>query len=111
MVAAFQNIKTKRSGLRCAIRVMNHSGDDVLTTYDTMVDSSVEVATKDLQDFWQKCIDEFADRGTTKLKPVVCGRKVGAIDFDWLGESVMAPDFDLGRFEEILIQPVPLVGG
>jgi len=107
----FQNIQTKRKGLRCPIRVMNLSGDDILTTYDTEVADSVAVATKDLQDFWDQCVDEFSSKGTS-LTPTVAGRLHGATDFDWLtGEQIKAPEFDVGLFEEILIQPVPLTGG
>jgi len=107
----FQNIQTKRKGLRCPIRVMNHSGDDILTTYDTAVEDSVAVATKDLQDFWGQCVDEFAGRGTS-LKPTVAGKRIGSTDFDLLtGSEIESPEFDVGLFEEILIQPVPLSGG
>jgi hypothetical protein len=107
----FQNIQTKRKGLRCPIRVMNHSGDDILTTYAPEVEDSVSVATKDLQDFWAQCVDEFEGRGTS-LKPMVAGKRVGESDFGILtGAEIESPEFDVGLFEEILIQPVPLSGG
>jgi hypothetical protein len=107
----YQNIETKRKGLRCPIRVMNHEGDGILTTYDTEVEDSVAVATKDLQDFWAQCIEEFTDKGTS-LTPTVTGKRIGATDFDLLtGAEIEAPEFDVGLFEEILIQPVPLGGG
>lgn len=106
----FQNIQTKRKGLRCVIRVMNHAGDDILTTYDPTVESTA-VATKDLQDFWSECIDEFSARGTS-LTPTVAGKRIGESDFEILtGDEIQAPHFDVGLFEEILIQPMPLVGG
>ncbi len=107
----FQNIETKRSGLRCPIRVMNHTGDSIMTTYDTEVADSAAVATKDLQNFWNECIEEFESKGTT-LTPNVFGRIVGGTDYDPIrGEQIKAPGFDVGLFEEIVIQPVPLGGG
>ena len=107
----FQNIETKRKGLRCPIRVLNHSGDDLLTTYDPAVAGSSAVATKDLQDFWQECIDEFAGKGRPCLSMVV-GKRIGASDFDVLStEQIRAPEFDVADFVEVVIQPVPLGGG
>jgi len=107
----FQNIQTKRKGLRCPIRVMNYSGDDILTTYDTAIEDSVAVATKDLQDFWGQCVDEFKGRSTS-LRPVIAGKRVGSSDFDMLSATeIESPEFDVGLFDEILIQPVPLAGG
>lgn len=107
-MSVFQNIKTKRVGLRCPIRVMNKSGDDLLTTYAPEVDNSVEVATEDLRNFWDSCIAEF---GNSTLKPMLAGRRTGHADFDWIGGDVMDPEFDLSLYEEVLIQPVPLSGG
>jgi len=107
----FQNIQTKRKGLRCVIRVMNHSGDDILTTYAPDVSDSVAVATKDLQEFWGQCIDEFSAHGQSCLS-MVAAKRIGSPDFDILTtEEIQAPTFDVGLFEEILIQPVPLAGG
>lgn len=107
----FQNIQTKRKGLRCPIRVMNHSGDEVLTTYDPEVADSSKVATEDLQRFWDECVDEFKDRGTS-LTPKVYGKKVGGTDFDLIsGDEINAPEFDIALFDEVLVQPVPLSGG
>lgn len=107
-----QNIQTKRSGLKYKIRVLNHTGDSILTTFDPVVDNSVSVATADLQDFVSKCISEFASRGRTSLKPVVAGRRMGNAEYDMIrSEELMAPEFDLSIFDDVLVQPVPLVGG
>lgn len=107
----YQNIHTKRKGLRCPIRIMNNSGDDVLTTYDTAVDDSAAVATEDLQRFWNECVEEFRDKGTS-LTPRVYGKSVGSTSFDPItGDDINAPEFDVSLFDEILIQPVPLSGG
>jgi hypothetical protein len=90
---------------------MSHAGDGCLTTYDPDVEDSVAVATQDLQDFWGQCVDEFARSGSS-LTPTVAGKLTGADDFGLLtGDEIKAPDFDLGAYEEILVQPVPLGGG
>ena len=102
-----QNIEPKRAGLKCSIRVMNFSGDDVLTTYDTEVEDSVAIATEDLADFWEKCITEHKCKGTN-----VWARRNGESEHDMLTlDEVRSPEFDLGLFEDVLIQPVPLTGG
>jgi len=112
MMSVFQNIQTKRRGLKCVIRVINHSGDDILTTYDPMVADSVSVATKDLQDFFSECITEFESKGKSLMSPNVFVKHPGAEDFDMVtSDEVLAPNFDVGLFEEVLIQPVPLTGG
>jgi len=112
-MSVFQNIQTKRKGLACPINVMNHSGHDVLTTYDPQVDNSVEVATQDLQEFMQSCIAEFEGRGN-RLKPNVFGKRPGQPEgeLDWIGlDELLSPDFSLEGFTEIMVQPVPLTGG
>jgi hypothetical protein len=104
-----QNIETKRKGLKCKIRVINHTGDSTLTTFDPVVDNSVSIATADLQDFVSECIKSFKGR---TLKPVVAGRRIGATEYDLIqGTELLAPEFDLGIFDDVIVQPVPLVGG
>jgi hypothetical protein len=107
----FQDIQPKRPGLRCEVQVINHQGHGVLTTYDPVVDNSVEVAQADLAAFWDECVKEFTRGGKRGLKPFVNGLRVGAPhDADELID-VKAPDFDLGLFERVTIMPVPIVGG
>jgi hypothetical protein len=105
----FQNIQTKRKGLRCQIQVTNHSGHDVLTTYEPGVDNSVEVAQADLAAFWDDCIAEFSRGGRTGLKPLVAGTKPG--ESEAILVDPKAPDFDLSLFENITVMPFPLAGG
>lgn len=108
----FQAIETKQKGFRCPVRVVNHSGDDILTTFDPSVDNSVQVATKDLQDFWQKCVDEFKGHGYKHSQPKVFGKRQGEQAFDLIrGDELMSPEFDLTPFEDVMVQPVPLTGG
>jgi hypothetical protein len=111
MLAKLHKMVAKRPGLRCPIRVMSHQGDGCLTTYDPAVEDSAAVATQDLRDFWGQCVDEFKGKGTS-LTPVVAGKRVGGSSFDLLtGDEIAAPEFDVGLFDEILVQPVPLTGG
>lgn len=111
MTAKFQDIVPKRAGLRCEIQVCNHQGHGVLTTYDQDVDNSVEVAQADLVEFWDQCIAEFNRSGKSGLKPIVNGRRIGAITHENELLDIKAPEFDLGLFEQVTIFPVPLAGG
>ncbi len=104
----YQNVKTIRSGLSCKVRVANHSGDDILTTYDDKVDNSVEIAQADLAAFFQSCIDEFEAK-CPGLRPSAFGRQVGQSEFILV--NPVGDDFDLKLYDEILVQPVPLAGG
>jgi len=110
-MAVFQNIKTKVSGLRCEIAVMNHQGHGVLTTYDQGVEGSVVDAQQTLESFWDECIDEFRRCGRGGLKPLVTGRTRDMPDGETVLIDIKAPDFDLSEFEQIVVQPVPLTGG
>lgn len=110
-MSKFQNVATKRKGLRCEIQIMNHSGHDVLTTYDTEVDNSVEVAQAELTAFFNECIAEFEKSSRGGLKPLVTGRTADMAQGDTTLVDPLAPDFDLSLYTQILIQPVPLVGG
>ena len=107
------NIRTKHKGLRCLIRVINHQGDGILTTYDPSEKESVDIATQDLQDFFNSCIDQFkAVNADSQLTPNVWGRKVGGTEMDLiLTSDIQSPTFDVGLYEDIMIQPVPLAGG
>ena len=100
-----QDIKTVNSKHRCKVRVMNKNGDDVLTTFDSDVATTCVEANETIQGFVRECYE------THKYKPCVFGRRIGAPDFDLIRFTVAEPDFDLSLFEEILIQPAPLVGG
>jgi hypothetical protein len=100
-----QNIKTVNAKHRCKVRVMNHSGDDILTTFDNDVATTCVEATETIQDFVKECLEK------NRYKATVFGRRVGAPDFDLIRFPVDEPDFDLSLFEEVLIQPAPLVGG
>lgn len=102
-----QDIKTIRQGLRCKVRVMSHSGDDVLTTFDNTATATCVEASDAIGDLWDRCITEHKGH-----KPTIFGRRTGEVDFDLLAVPDSArPKFDLTPFEEILIQPVPLIGG
>lgn len=103
----YLTVKTKRSGLRCKVNVPNFNGHDVLTTYDPEVNGSVEAAQKELVDFWNSCIDEFAS--TSRVSPNVFGQPVGEHDFKLVNPN--DSDFDLAMYVEITFQPVPLSGG
>ena len=104
-----QKISTKQRGFRCNVRIMNWSGDDILTTYDPAIEDSVSIATKDLQEFWGQCIDEYAQY---KQKPMLFGKTSTSTSYDWIkSEEILLPEFSVGLYENILIQPVPLSGG
>lgn len=107
----FQNIKTKREGLRCEVQVFNQQGHGVLTTYDQDVDNSVKVAQADLVNFFDECIAEFSRGGATGAKPNVWGRRADMAEGETEMIDVKAPDFDLSLFEQVTIMPMPLVGG
>lgn len=110
MNAKFQDIQPKQAGLRCEIQILNHQGHGILTTYDPEVDNSVELATKELSDFWDECINSFSrgGRSESKLTPIVNGIKpCGSTDLI----DIKAPDFDLSLYEQVTIMPMPMVGG
>jgi len=104
-MSIFQNIKTRHKGHGCKIRVMNYSGDDVLTTYALDKPETVTVAQSDLAAFMDSCIAEYGGQ----VNPNVFGRRIGMNEFDMV--DIKAPDFDLSLFSEVLVQPVPLTGG
>lgn len=106
----FQNIEPKRAGLRCEVQIINHQGHGVLTTFDPAVDNSVEIAQADLTTFFDQCISEF-DRCGSGLKPIVAGRRPGQAQGVTDLIDIKAPDFDLGKFEQVTVIPVPLSGG
>ena len=102
---SIQNLETVNPGRRCKVRVMNNSGDDVLTTFDNADVATCVEASETIEDFWSRCIDEHKT-------PTIFGKAVGGGGFDLLRvDEGCKPNFDLGLFEEILIQPAPLVGG
>lgn len=109
MNAKFQDIQPKQAGLRCEIQVLNHQGHGILTTYDPAVDNSVEIATKELDDFWNDCIKSFERGGSkSKLTPIVNGiRSGGSTELI----DIKAPDFNLSLYEQVTIMPMPMVGG
>lgn len=109
--AKFQDIETKRPGLRCEVQVFNHQGHGVLTTYEPGVDNSVEVAQADLIEFFDECIAEFTRSGSRGLKPLVAGRTSTMPPGESAQIDVKAPDFDLSLFEQVTIMPMPLAGG
>ena len=81
------------------IRIMNHTGDTILATYDTDNAESVEVAQEELTKFLEDCIAKLG------YEPPVWGRRAGQEGFLPLDE------LSLDQCEEILCQPTPLVGG
>jgi hypothetical protein len=99
-----QNVQTVRAGLPCRVNVMNHSGDDLLTTYDPANAATCVEAAETIEAFWSRCIDEH------HVTPTIFGRAVGGETFDLI-QFDDKPNLDPGLFEEILIQPVPLTGG
>jgi len=109
MKAKFQNIQPKVDGLRCEIQVLNHQGHGILTTFAPEVENSVELATKELNDFWGSCVDEYPGKNETVKKPHTWGRKVGESELNPI--DIKAPDFDLGLFEQVTILPTPMAGG
>ncbi len=112
-MSIFQNIQTKVTGLPCRVRVMNKSGDDLLTTYDRADAASVEVATDEFSGFMDSCIKEYRGlRADFKKSSLVVGRRPGQTEFDLIPfETIERDDFSLDVWEEILIQPAPLTGG
>ena len=112
MNAKYQDIQPKRAGLRCEIQVINQQGHGVLTTFESGVDNSVEIATAELQAFMDECIASFNRGGRSSgLKPIVNGRRIGAGIEENEMVDIKAPDFDLAAFEQITIMPMPLSGG
>lgn len=109
MNAKFQDIQPKQAGLRCEIQVLNNQGHGILTTFDPDVDNSVKLATKELDDFWNECIRSYKRGGVeSKLTPIVNGIKpCGSTDL----LDIKAPDFDLSLYEQVIIMPMPYVGG
>jgi len=107
----FQDIQTRQKGFRCEVQVMNQSGHDVLTTFAPEDVASVEVATQDLADFWAQCIEEYERRGKKGLRPNIFVRKSG----DPMGEMDLLDTsdgkLDLSTFEQVLIQPIGIIGG
>ena len=99
-----QNVETVRAGLPCCVRVMNKSGDDVLTTYDRADAATCVEAAETIESFWDRCMDEH------HYKPTIFGRAVGGETFDLIRFDDK-PNLDPNLFEEILIQPAPLTGG
>lgn len=99
-----QNIQTSKPGLPCKVRVMNLTGDAVLTTYDNAEAATCVEASTAIGDFWDRCIAEHS------YTPTMFGHRIGEPDFELL-RVADRPDFDLGLFDEILIQPAPLTGG
>lgn len=101
-----QNIQTIKSGLPCKIRVLNHSGDDVLTTFDNAATATCVEGSDAIGEFWDKCIE------THGHKPTFYGRRTGERDYDLLTvDKGCKPEFDLSLFDEVVIQPAPLTGG
>lgn len=111
MNVKFQNIQPKRAGLRCEVQVINEQGHGVLTTYDPVVDNSVEIAQADLTTFFDECIESFKRGRSGGLKPLVNGRRIGAGVEENELVDIKSPDFDLSLFEQITIMPMPLSGG
>ena len=80
------------------IRKMDHTGDSVLATFDTLSEESVKVAQDELTKFLNDCVSRFGN------KPPVWGRRIGEKEMDMIDPS------DISKCEEIVCQ-FPLVGG
>ena len=83
--------------MRSQIRLMNHSGDSNLATYDPAVDDEVRVAQEALTAFLEECLRQY------DYAPPVWSRCSGEKDFEM-------HDGILTNKTEILVHP-PLVGG
>ena len=81
------------------IRILNHSGDEVLTAYDPTDTESVQVAQDELTAFLESCVAKLG------YEPPVWGRRAGAEDF------LPIDEVSLEECDEVLCQPTPLVGG
>ena len=83
--------------MRSQIRLMDHSGDKQITTYDPAIDDEVRVAQEELTAFLDDCVRRYGHA------PPVWSRRNGETDFD-------EHDGVLTDKAEILVHP-PLVGG
>jgi len=110
----YQNVKIIVKGNPCKVRVANHSGDDILTTYDHGDVATVDQANMDVAAFFNACVDEFKLKNPSRpCKPNMFVRPKGEQDMTLVttADDGKVHDLDLSLFEEVLIQPVPLAGG
>jgi len=106
-----QKIETKQKGYRCEIQVPDLTGHSILTTYDPDIKESVEIATQDLADFFSDCIEQFEKYGNYGLKPRVFVREVDTPYGEMYPVDIDSDMFDLSKYEQVLVQSMPVVGG